>query len=57
MQDLLTQYLPILVFLGVAAGLGLVLMLSAILVAVRNPDPGERSRPTNAGSTRSTMPG
>ena len=38
MQDLLMNYLPILVFLGVAAGLGLVLILAAIIVAVRNPD-------------------
>lgn len=39
MQELLLEYLPILVFLGVALGLGLVLMLSAVIVAVRNPDP------------------
>ena len=39
MQDLLMEYLPILVFLGVALGLGLVLMLSAVVVAIRNPDP------------------
>ena len=38
MQELLINYLPILVFLGVAAGLGLVLILAAILIAVRNPD-------------------
>ena len=30
------NYLPILVFLGVAAGLGLVLILAAIIVAVSN---------------------
>lgn len=39
MHELLLEYLPILVFLGVALGLGLVLMLSAVIVAVRNPDP------------------
>lgn len=39
MQDLLLEYLPILIFLGVALGLGLALMLSAIVIAVRNPDP------------------
>ena len=39
MENLLMEYLPILVFLGVAAGLGLILMLSAVIVAVRNPDP------------------
>ncbi len=39
MNDLLMEYLPILIFLGVALGLGLVLMLSAVVVAVRSPDP------------------
>ncbi len=39
MEELLREYLPILVFLGLAIGLGLVLMLSAVIVAVRNPDP------------------
>ena len=43
MEDLLREYLPILVFLGVAIGLGLVLMLSAMIVAVRNPDPEKTS--------------
>jgi NADH-quinone oxidoreductase subunit A len=35
----LRDYLPILVFLGLAVGLGLVLILSALVIAVRNPDP------------------
>ena len=39
MDDLLREYLPILVFLGVAVALGLVLMLSAAILAVRKPDP------------------
>ncbi|MDF0599217.1 NADH-quinone oxidoreductase subunit A [Psychromarinibacter sp. C21-152] len=39
MQALATEYLPILLFLGVALGLGLVLMLAAMILAVRNPDP------------------
>lgn len=39
MQALLLDYLPILVFLGVAIGLGLVLLLAAVVVAIRNPDP------------------
>lgn len=38
MSDLLREYLPILVFLGLAIGLGLVLILAAAVVAVRNPD-------------------
>ena len=43
METLLQDYLAILVFLGVALGLGLVLMLSAVIVAVRNPDPEKTS--------------
>ena len=39
MQDLLASYLPIIIFLGIAVALGLVLLLSAIVIAVRNPDP------------------
>lgn len=39
MDDLLREYLPILVFLAIAIGLGLVLLVSAAVLAVRNPDP------------------
>lgn len=39
MDELLKEYLPILVFLGLAIGLGLVLLLAAAVIAVRNPDP------------------
>ena len=39
MDDLLREYLPIIVFLGLAVGLGIILMLAAMIVAVRNPDP------------------
>ena len=39
MDDLLREYLPILIFLGLAVALGLILLLSAAIVAVRNPDP------------------
>ncbi|MFN3954928.1 MAG: NADH-quinone oxidoreductase subunit A [Pararhodobacter sp.] len=39
MDDLLRDYLPILIFLVIAIGLGLVLLLSALIIAVRNPDP------------------
>lgn len=38
MDELLRDYLPILVFLGLAVALGLVLMLSAVFIAVSNPD-------------------
>ena len=39
MQELATEYLPIMIFLGLAIGLGLILILAAAIVAVRNPDP------------------
>ena len=39
MDNLLLEYLPILVFLGIALGLGLVLLLAASVIAIRNPDP------------------
>ena len=39
MDQLLREYLPILVLLAIAVGLGLVLILAAAVIAVRNPDP------------------
>ena len=39
MEELLREYLPIIIFLGIAIGLGVVLMLAAIILAVRRPDP------------------
>ncbi|KKK64589.1 hypothetical protein LCGC14_2982660, partial [marine sediment metagenome] len=39
MEDLLRDYLPILIFLGLALALGLVLILAAAVLAVRSPDP------------------
>jgi len=38
MEDLLREYLPIIVFLVIAIGLGLVLILAAAVLAVRRPD-------------------
>lgn len=35
----LREYLPILLFLGLAIAIGLILILAAAIVAVRNPDP------------------
>lgn len=43
MQELLFDYLPIVIFLGVAIALGLVLILAAVILAVRNPDPEKNS--------------
>ena len=43
MDDMLQEYLPILVFAAVAVGLGILLILAAFVVAVRNPDPEKLS--------------
>jgi NADH-quinone oxidoreductase subunit A len=39
MEELLREYLPVLIFLGIAIGLGLALLLSAVVIAIRRPDP------------------
>ena len=39
MDVLLREYLPILIFVGLAIALGLVLILAAVVLAVRAPDP------------------
>ena len=39
MNQLLLDYLPLVVFMGVALVIGLALMAAPLLVAVRNPDP------------------
>lgn len=39
MQELATNYLPIMIFMGLAIGLGAILILAAAIIAVRNPDP------------------
>jgi len=38
-EEMLREYLPILILMAVAIGLGLVLILAAVIIAVRNPDP------------------
>ena len=38
MDALLREYLPILIFLGLAIALGLVLIMAALVIAVRHPD-------------------
>lgn len=43
MDELLQQYLPILIFLVLAVALGIVLVLAAMVLAVRNPDPEKLS--------------
>jgi NADH-quinone oxidoreductase subunit A len=39
MEGLLQDYLPIVIFLGLAIALGAILIIAAAIVAVRNPDP------------------
>lgn len=39
MDQLLLDYLPIVIFIGVASFIGLALMIAPFLVAVSNPDP------------------
>ncbi len=39
MDELLREYFAVLVFIGIASGLGLLLLLAAGIIAVSNPDP------------------
>ena len=39
MEKLLLEYLPIVIFIAIAMAIGLALMLSALIIAIRNPDP------------------
>ncbi len=43
MNDLLTSYLPIILFIGVAAAIGIALMVAPFLLAYRSPDPEKLS--------------
>jgi NADH-quinone oxidoreductase subunit A len=43
MNDLLSSYLPIVIFLGVALVIGIALMVAPFLVAYRAPDPEKLS--------------
>jgi NADH-quinone oxidoreductase subunit A len=38
-DQLLREYLPVIIILAIAIGLGIVLLLAAVVLAVRNPDP------------------
>jgi len=38
-NELLSEYLPIAIFIGVALAIGLALMIAPFLIAIRNPDP------------------
>ncbi|SEK99564.1 NADH dehydrogenase subunit A [Roseovarius nanhaiticus] len=39
MEEMLREYLPILIFLAIAIGLGVILILASLILAGRNPEP------------------
>ena len=39
MNDYLLDYLPVLIFLGIGIGLGVLFIIAAMILAVKNPDP------------------
>jgi NADH-quinone oxidoreductase subunit A len=43
MQSLLSSYLPLVIFMGVAAVIGLALLIAPFIVAYKNPDPEKLS--------------
>ena len=48
MQDLLLQYLPILIFLGIAVGMAMFMLLASVIVAHQKPD-AEKLSPYECG--------
>jgi NADH-quinone oxidoreductase subunit A len=43
MEQLLSAYLPVIIFIGIALMIGMALMMSAFIIAIRNPDPEKLS--------------
>ena len=43
MQDLLRDYLPLVIFMAIAGAIAVALMASALVIAVSNPDPEKLS--------------
>ena len=43
MQDLLRDYLPVAIFMAVAAGIAMSMLAAAMIIAVRKPDPEKLS--------------
>jgi len=43
MQNLLAQYLPLVIFMGLSAAIGLALLIAPFIVAYKNPDPEKLS--------------
>ena len=55
MTGILQNYLPLVVFIGVAGPIGSALLIAPFLVAFQQPDP-EKLWPMSADSTHLTMP-
>ena len=43
MEDLLASYLPVVIFVGISAAIGLALLIAPFIVAYKNPDPEKLS--------------
>ena len=43
MEDLLASYLPLVIFVGISAAIGLALLMAPFIVAFKNPDPEKLS--------------
>ena len=43
MHDLVVDYLPVIIFVAISAAIALALMASALIIAVRKPDPEKNS--------------
>ncbi len=55
MNGLLSDYLPLVIFIGVSLVIALALLVAPFLVAYNSPDP-RSCRPTSAASTPSMTP-
>jgi NADH-quinone oxidoreductase subunit A len=43
MQDLLSSYMPVVIFIAVAGLIGLALLIAPFIIAIKNPDPQKLS--------------
>jgi NADH-quinone oxidoreductase subunit A len=43
MEDLLASYLPLVIFIGVSAALGVILLIAPFIIAIKKPDPEKLS--------------
>ena len=43
MEELLASYLPLIIFVGISAAIGLALLVAPFMIAIKNPDPEKLS--------------